>query len=67
MTTPPPTPVPRVCLLYTSCDGFDYAPYVEKGIFADLSGVLNKDDFKENLVDSYFTDAGTFILPMRCV
>lgn len=47
------------------CDGFDYAPYVEKGIFADLSGVLNKDDFKENLVDSYFTDAGTFILPMR--
>ncbi len=47
------------------CDGFDYGPYVEKGIFADLSDVLSKGDFQENLVDSYFTDAGTFVLPMR--
>lgn len=47
------------------CDGFDCEPYVKQGIFADLSDVLNRADFKENLVSSFFTDEGVFVLPMR--
>lgn len=47
------------------CDGFDWQPYARQGVFADLSQAVDRAALKENLIGSYFTQEGAFVVPAR--
>lgn len=48
-------------------DGIDAAPYEEKGMLKDLSGVLSeitaKNEVFENIAGAYHREEGTFVIP----
>ncbi len=50
-------------------DGMPMDSYVEKGILADISGLLDEimggSEYFENIVRAYKTDNGTFAVPLR--
>ncbi len=45
-------------------DGLDYASYIEKGLLADLNGVIPADGLVENIRRDFVGDS-TYVLPVR--
>ncbi|MEG2022266.1 MAG: hypothetical protein RR087_10880, partial [Oscillospiraceae bacterium] len=46
-------------------DGVDYAPYIAKGILADLSKAIPLDALVPNITAPFKSDKGVFVMPAR--
>ncbi|MEG1104713.1 MAG: hypothetical protein RSD78_07705 [Oscillospiraceae bacterium] len=46
-------------------DGVDYAPYIAKGILADLSKAIPLDALVPNITSPFKSDKGVFVMPAR--
>ncbi|MEG1010225.1 MAG: extracellular solute-binding protein, partial [Ruthenibacterium sp.] len=46
-------------------DGFDAAPYLQKGMLMDLSGAIDKAALVQNIASPYTKDDAVYLLPAR--